>query len=664
MKLFKPFLALSRLVATAHGRTVYDQPFHSGVNIIRGTNSHGKSTIANFIFYVLGGDLSRWTPEAEACDFVFAEVKINGAVLTLKREVTKKSMQPLYIYYGAYAAAVQNAAQGWITFGYRRTEQSDSFTQALFRALQLPEVQGDGSTNITMHQLLRLIYVDQMTAVDQLMRWEEFDSTLTRETIFHYLLGVFDNALYDAQLALREARRQQEMAKAQLRNLERVLDKAEFETDQQKLANRKRDIEASIVATNAAIADLTRKQGVAGISRKDGLKPLADRLSILRKDAYQHSATVERLAFEIEDSQQFLGVLEAKLKALDDSDRTRAELGGIALHFCPQCLAPLVKSESAKACALCKQETPPAEAATKTVRIRQEIALQIKESRSVAVKRRDEFDRNQTILRKLQDEVQRTQREFDRVAGTVQTQRDTELDRLLQEKGRLERTGEDLQQQLKVLAIITTLRSEEAQIIVRIQELEITIRRKQQDQQAKYLEALALLEKHTLSLLRNDSTLNYEAFFSTARQLAINPATNSYALDGRNQFSASSVTLLKNSIHFALLFASLEREFFRYPRFILCDNMEDKGMKPERSQNFQRAVVALSQASGVEHQIIFTTSMIDPSLDKPEFCIGPNYVNNLKTLDFAGGQRPIQLPVPDAPSQVPPPPAAPPTATT
>lgn len=651
MKLFKPSLSLSRLAITAHGLTVYDQLFHSGVNIIRGTNSHGKSTIANFIFYVLGGDMSRWTPEAEACDFIIAEVKINDAVLTLKREVTKKAMQPLYIYFGKFTDAVQSAANGWITFGYRRSEQGESFTQALFRVLQMPEVQGDGATNVTMHQLLRLIYVDQLTAVDLLLRWEEFDSTLTRETIFSYLIGVFDNSLYDDQLALREARRQHEMTKAQLRNLERVLDKAEFETDRIKMAERKQHLEATLTAANAQIGVLSQKQAAESLTKNDGLKPLAERLAMLRKDAYQHSATLERLALEIEDSQQFVGTLEAKLVSLDDSMLTREQLGGLTIYFCPQCLAPLTKPGTDKACTLCKQETGGAEVGSKVARIRQEIALQIRESKSVGIKRRDEFERHQGIVRKLQEEMKRTQKEFDRLAGTVQSRRDSELDRLLQEKGRLERTLDDLQQQLKVLSIVTALRDDEAKIIVHIQELEISIKRKQAAQQANFLQALAQIESHTLALLRNDSTLNYESFFATAQHLTIDPAGNSYALDGRNQFSASSVTLLKNSIHFGLHFASLDLDYFRYPRFIVCDNMEDKGMKPERSQNFQRAVVAISQASPVEHQVIFTTSMIDPSLDKPEFCIGPNYVNNLKTLDFSGGKPPVQTPLPQGAGQ-------------
>jgi len=646
MNLFKPSLMLTRLAVTAHGLTVYDQLFHRGVNIIRGTNSHGKSTIANFIFYVLGGDMSRWTPEAEACDFVFAEVRINGTVLTLKREVTKKAMQPLYIFFGQYGDAIQSAGNGWVTFGYRRSEQGETFTQALFRALQMPEVQGDGSTNITMHQLLRLIYVDQMTAVDLLLRWEEFDSTLTRETIFNYLIGVFDNSLYDDQLALREARRVYEMTKAQLRNLERVLDKAEFETDPKKMVQRKKELDESLTATNTQIGVLSQTQAVARNAKQDGLKPLAERLTGLRKDAYQHSATIERLVFEIEDSKQFVTALEAKLIAVDDSFLTREQLGGLTIHFCPQCLAPLTAQGAEKACSLCKQETSGPEIGSKLARMRQEIALQIRESKAVGAKRRDEIERNQGMLVKIQETMKRTQKEYDRLAGNVQSPRDSELDRLLQDKGRLERTLDDLQQQMKVLGIVTTLRQDEAKSIVRIQELEISIRRKQSAQQAKLLEAQAQIQGHTLAFLRQDSTLNYESFFATAQNLDVDPAGNSYKLDGRNQFSASSVTLLKNSIHFGLHFASLDLEYFRYPRLIVCDNMEDKGMKPERSQNFQRAVVARSKASAVEHQIIFTTSMIDPSLERPEFCIGPDYVNNLKTLDFSGGKPVVQEPLP------------------
>ena len=47
------FLRLNQLIITKDGKEVYNEKFHNRINIIRGHNSSGKSTISNFIFYVL-----------------------------------------------------------------------------------------------------------------------------------------------------------------------------------------------------------------------------------------------------------------------------------------------------------------------------------------------------------------------------------------------------------------------------------------------------------------------------------------------------------------------------------------------------------------------------------------------------------------------------------
>ena len=70
MTQYKPFIFINRLVITKGKHTVYDEFFHKGVNIIRGTNSSGKSTIMEFLFYGLGGSIleKQWKTVALSCD--------------------------------------------------------------------------------------------------------------------------------------------------------------------------------------------------------------------------------------------------------------------------------------------------------------------------------------------------------------------------------------------------------------------------------------------------------------------------------------------------------------------------------------------------------------------------------------------------------------------
>ncbi len=55
-------------------------------------------------------------------------------------------------------------------------------------------------------------------------------------------------------------------------------------------------------------------------------------------------------------------------------------------------------------------------------------------------------------------------------------------------------------------------------------------------------------------------------------------------------------------------------------------------MEQIRSQNFQQLIIKLSEKYDLEHQIIFTTSMIDPKLEDTNYCIGQHYTVTNKSL--------------------------------
>jgi hypothetical protein len=157
----RPNLLLNRLVVLTHtGAAAYDEAFHEGVNIIRGQNSSGKSTISNFIFYVLGGDYNNWTTEALKCREVIGEIVVNGALITIKRQISDHGLQPMSIFWGNYVDST-NDSINWQTYPYSQTTNSISFTNVIFKAFEFPEVKSDMDSNITLHQLFRLLYIDQ-----------------------------------------------------------------------------------------------------------------------------------------------------------------------------------------------------------------------------------------------------------------------------------------------------------------------------------------------------------------------------------------------------------------------------------------------------------------------------------------------------------------------
>ena len=81
-----------------------------------------------------------------------------------------------------------------------------------------------------------------------------------------------------------------------------------------------------------------------------------------------------------------------------------------------------------------------------------------------------------------------------------------------------------------------------------------------------------------------------------------------------------------------MLMASAANSYFRVPRFILLDGIEDGGQEIARSHKLQENIAALSEALNVSHQIIFATSQIAPALAQEKFVVGSSSTVVNKTL--------------------------------
>lgn len=632
MTQIRPHLFLKRLVVVTHtGKVAYDEAFHKGVNIIRGRNSSGKSTIANFIFYVLGGDFSHWTTEAIKCREVYAEVDINGAVITLKRNITEHGLQPMNIFWGTFDESKVDTVN-WQTYPYKQSESKISFSRVIFNALEFPEVRTDADSTITLHQLLRLLYIDQDTSTQSLFRAEKFDPPLTRQTIAEVLLGIYDDSLYKDRIDLRNAQKDFDSKKSQFEGINRIYGQSGGETNINKV---KEEIElakldlANITETIQKTKDEIRVRTTKNTAMKS--EKVQESLFPVKETIRKIKHRINQLELDTFDSGQFIETLQKRVNELDYSLLTRKVFGELPLTHCPQCLNPMENHVEEGNCSLCKQPIGEEAERAQAKRLKQEMELQIKESESLLSAKLKEVAELKGDLPNHIEKARLLQKELDIAVAESQSTRDERIDTLLIAKGGAEKKIEYLTQQIKAVEMLELLKKELAELTEKITLIKLNISSKESQQEINNQIALNSIKKYTIELLRKDLPLQGE--FRTGQLVEVNFSKDTYSLDGGNNFSASSKTYFKNSVLYAIFFASLELDFFRYPRFILCDNMEDKGMEKERTQNFQNQIVAISQRMTADHQIIFTTSMVSDELNNNvDLCVGEYYDQDNKTL--------------------------------
>lgn len=390
-----------------NGRAVFDQKFHSGVNIIRGDNSSGKSTVLNLLYYGIGGDVTDWSPVALRCTRVLAEVSLNGRAATFAREIAERGRQPMLVYAGTLDDSRQAPLELWSKYPYQRMPEKESFSQAMFRLLEIPEASNDASGNVTVHQLLRLMYGDQLSPLGTIFKYEQFDPPLLRQTVGELVFGAFENERYANQLRLRDLVSQFDEAASDLRSVSSALGRV------QQVPNANW-LEAEKAKLQHAREELSRRIDEAEQAQFGGEG--ADQLSLaastaayeevqrLQRELNEARSKVESVRLDAEDAALFVRDLETKLAALQDASATSSAFGAISFHHCPSCYSPLQEEQPVHACHLCKAPFDGERARSRIVRLITETDRQLRQSRLVAEGRQSEIRAREEQVTKLSNE--------------------------------------------------------------------------------------------------------------------------------------------------------------------------------------------------------------------------------------------------------------------
>lgn len=636
MTLRNPSLRLIRLVVTKSGKSAYDEAFHPGVNVIRSEgNSRGKSTIADLIFFSLGGDLTEWKDEAGSCDQTFAEVALNGTVATLRRDIEPgKTQVPMWIYFGSLSDGRANDIEGWSKFSYSRYGDRESFSQILFRALDIPEVPSDDA-NITMHQILRLMYVDQMTPVSAIFRMEERDAPNRRQAVGDLVCGVLDDRIYPSQIRARQLDREYAEVTGQFSGLLRVLRRVDENLDFSDLLSKVKSTEE---ARTKALEDIERLKSsryvreTTSVESSPVLNALQTDIDKVSRDIVSGQRDLDQIVLAMEDATLLMADLEKNIQQIGQSKATADALGTLVFTFCPSCLTPTQGLSDKHRCHLCKADLDEAYERSRYARLRNELEMQLKESRALQQTRASEratLEERLVGMRRIRSLL--AEELLDQSRHYL-TEADAEIEVLTRSVGYLDRELLDLDRERRLADEVTALaaskQSLNEQLIELRRDIAMWIAAKEQRQSAIY----SLISRLTAEILSRDLPSDIEPV--TQEGVRFHFGDDEVVVNGKLGYSASSRTVIKNAFHLALLFAACADARMKYPKFLLLDNIEDKGMTPARSHNFQQVIAAMSAATDIEHQIIFTTSMAEPSLDVPRYTVGKKYTASEKSLNI------------------------------
>ncbi len=632
-------LFLHRLfILTEQGKIAYDETFHKGVNIIRGDNSSGKSTITHFIFFVLGGSFNDFVPEGRRCSVVYAEVEMNNAIFTIKREIEKdekeniSTQSPIYFFWGKLNESLNPPVDKvWQKFGYNTTNNIKSFSNVIFDNLELPIVKGD--SNITIHQILRLLYVDQDSPTSSLFYYEHFDSQLTRETVSDLLLGVYNEELYENKKRLITAEKELENIKSEIKTT------SQFFTDPLSLSPRHLKVsienkEFQILEIQNEIAAIRTKEKEVnyGTNSKLSFQALNEQAITQRYIVVELENQKSYLNNEIEDSIFFIDTLNKKIKALKNSIQTREFLGNLPLEYCPECLTKIKSNDYDSKCKLCKEPIDESFGVIQARRMELEIGFQINESQKLLeINKRSLLEmeaKYSAELAKLHD----FQNQVNSALQDVKSFSEESIDSLNNSLGFIK--GEILQYRTML---------ENAELYERLQN-----KKNELDKEVNYLKGYKFnaekkqanlkeqinkrVREEGVYLLNND--LDRQDEFKNASDFYIDYSNNIAFLSNKySKYSASSNFYLKVSARFAIFLASLSIEGMRYPRFIFADNMEDKGIEQKRAQNLQKLLIdRVSQFDSRQYQMIYTTSYITEELNESEYVVGEYYTKENPSL--------------------------------
>ena len=337
--------------------------------------------------------------------------------------------------------------------------------------------------------------------------------------------------------------------------------------------------------------------------------------------------------YEQREISEFIEYLDGLKKKLTFAEATFRAIGSIEFTRCPACGEELEPEVPANLCLICKAPINPETEKARYNQIRLDLEIQTRESGHLLDQKKTELDVSRRELNQLRRRHKKHLSMFDLKYSSDHGPREAFLAPKINRLGQIDTQIDFLLKSLEIAEEISEVATRKAEVVQSIDFLKRRSEKLRQQARTRRTVALSLISKIGAKLLRLDLEKR-QSEFVTAKELNVNFQNDTIAVGGLVNFAESSNVILKNSAILALFLAAGNDAEFNHPRFLLIDNIEDKGMEEVRSHLFQRIIVERVTELKLPHQVIYTTSMMNPELELNDYTIGPAYTSESRSLEF------------------------------
>lgn len=287
----KSFININRLILVGH-RKNYTTTFFPGVNIIYGDSDTGKSSILEFVNYLLGSsDIELADEVSSSVRYAVLDITINGSSFTIKRDIFKPKDR-VEVYPCIFEECSSYYPKKFAS-SYSDTNAPDGFySDFLLDALNFPKVKIKVSPSQAVSELKRLSFrslfkfaylnQDEVGGKSFLDLGNWVQATSNRE-VFKYIFNVLDSSITELQAEISEKYKESNRIKNKYDAVSEFL----RETDHESPESLDAEIDQIDSQLELLVAELTaiNKSMVSDSDTYRELKAYLSELALLEKSA-------------------------------------------------------------------------------------------------------------------------------------------------------------------------------------------------------------------------------------------------------------------------------------------------------------------------------------------------------------------------------------------